>query len=433
MHQRMIVAWVAVLMVGVGRDGAAAQAPVRELTPAGWSMRVSTNSIYFTRPDLPNIQVGFVNDIRPQPDPEGKFEAAKEFFAQSAGCPALATSDTEVSFGGYVAYDDAEEPRCYLVGLGHWREGGLQLALVLNQTPSAGPKPGEGVFDAILADMVQYALYRGEVGDTGQEVDLPVEAFAGNLSPGDGPTHILSFVDEDALHAEAMAALEILNAEPGDALPRRDMSFRPVLLFAESGSPAQQFGSLCADWDPGFFSPGAITVYHSANDCFRFEWRWRDGMEGEDVEVKPIGGDWMPLTEHLREERGSATAGVPYRTFYRGRTYDLSVGHRPPTLDRVARGEIPITELGPNDAILTSDGRIMLGHLEAASLPGLDPAVAPYRPVAGTYFFAGHLVTIKLDDGHVVRGFGGWLPGDGEEQPGEGSTLMINGVHYMMR
>jgi len=429
----MTVVRIAVLLVGLGHHDAAAQAPVPELTPAGWTMRVSTNSIYFTRPDLPNIQVGFVNDIRPQPDREGKFESAKNVFARSAGCPDLATAETEGSFGGYLAYDDAEAPRCYLVGLGHWREGGMQLALVLNETPSAGPKPGDGVFDAIIRDIVQYALYRGEVGDTDQEVSLPVEAFAGNLSPDDGPAHILSFVDDEAAFAEAMTALEILNAEPGDALPRRDTQFRPVLLFDGSGGSARRFGSLCADWDPGFFPPDAITRYHADSDCFRFEWRWKDGAEGGEVEVKPIGGDWMPLTEHLREERGSATAGVPYRPFYRGRTHDLKLGHLPATLGRVARGELPITELGPNDAILTADGRIMLGHLEAASLPDPEPSGATYRPVAGTYFFAGHLITLKLDDGHVVRGFGGWLPGDGEEQPGEGSTLMINGVHYMMR
>lgn len=429
----MLFVGVATLMVGAGFGDLAAQAPVPELTPAGWTMQVGTNSIYFTRPDLPNIRVGVVNDIRPQSTQDQKFEAAKEFFAQSAGCAALATAETQTSFGGRSAFDDAEEPRCFLMGLGHWREGGLQMALVLNETPSAGPKPGDDVFDAIIQGIVQYGMLRYEVGDTDQDVNLPVAAHAREVSPARGPAHILNFLAAAAVYSEAITAIEIANAESGEALPRRDDMFRPVLLFAESGRPARQFGSLCTDWDPGLFSPGAILRYHSTNDCFRFEWRWMDDVEGGDVEVDPIRGDWMPLADHLKVERGSVTPAEPYRKFYRGRTYDLQVGLWPPTVGQVARGELPITALDPNDAILTSDGRIMLGHLEAASLPDLDPSVATYRPVAGTYFFAGHLITIKLDDGHVVHGFGGWLPGDGEEEPGEGSTLMINGVHYMKR
>lgn len=430
---RAVVAALAMALVGVLPGEAAAQAPVPELTPAGWTMRISTNSIYFTRPDIPNVQVAFVNDIRAGLAPAEKFESAKEFFAQSAGCPNLATAETQESFGGLSAFDDAEAPRCSLIGLGHWREGGLQIALVLNEMPSAGPRPGDDVFDGIMTDMVRYAMYRYQVGDTGEEVSLPVEAYAGEVSPSDGPSHILNFVDEAEAFEEAMTALEILNHESGTPFPRRDGALRPVLLFAASGSPARQLGSLCTDWDPGMFSPAAMMTYHARNNCQRFEWRWKDGVENSEVEVKPIAGDWLPLTDHMKAERTGVRAAEPYRKLYRGRTYDLQISYDPINMGRVVRGESPITELGPNDAILTSDGRITLGHLESATLPELDPDVGFYRPVTGAYFFAGHVVTIKLDDGRVVHGFGGWLPGDGEEEFGKGSTLMINGVHYMAR
>jgi len=258
-------------LVGPGPGDASAQEPIPELVPAGWTMRTSANSIYFTRPDIPNVQVGFVNDLRPGLSQDQKFEAAKAFFAERAGCPALASAETEKSFGAYTAFDDAQAPRCFLTAMGHWREGGLQVSLILNETPDAGPKPGDGVFEAILEDILQYSMFRYEVGDQEVEVNLPPEAYAKGVDPDHKPVRILSFVDESAPFLRAITAIEIMNLEPGDPIPRRDESFRPLLLFAGSGTGSEQLGSLCTDWDPGLFSPAAILTYHATNRCFRFD------------------------------------------------------------------------------------------------------------------------------------------------------------------
>ena len=430
-----VVGAAALLFMWGGAISVSGQSPLPELVPAGWTLRTSTNSIYFTRPDLPNVQVGLVNDLRTDLTSEEKFEAAKAFFAERTDCPALATAETKNSFAGYSASDDDEAPRCHLIGMGHWREGGLQMALILNTTAQAGPKPGDGAFEAILDDVIQYFMLRYEIGDrTDVELDVPPETHAGQVERDNKPTTILRLIDETEHFIAAMTSLDIMNREPGEPIPRRDRSVLPVLLFGPGGGERVSFGSLCTDWDPGLFSPSTILRYHAMNECFRFEWRWADGSEGSGLEVKPVGGDWITAAEHLREERDVGfRVETPYRKIRRGATFDFQVGLYPSTVGRVARGELPISALGPNDAILGADGTITLGHLQTATLPSPAESEGPYRPVTGTYFFDGHVITIKLDDGHVVHGFTGWVPGADETEVGSESTLMINGVHYFRR
>ncbi|WP_290483143.1 hypothetical protein, partial [Hyphomonas sp. UBA3601] len=48
-------------------------ASAQDIPMAGWTVEVSPNSIYLTRPDLPGINVGIVSDVRPNLTHEEKF------------------------------------------------------------------------------------------------------------------------------------------------------------------------------------------------------------------------------------------------------------------------------------------------------------------------------------------------------------------------
>ena len=68
----------------------------------------------------------------------------------------------------------------------------------------------------------------------------------------------------------------------------------------------------------------------------------------------------------------------------------------------------------------------MAGHVRASSLAGGGTE----GPVAGQYYFDGHVVTLLLDSGEVVYGHAGWFPGAGSSDLDHKAVVNINGWVY---
>lgn len=417
-------------------------ARAQDIPPHGWSIRYSTNSLYLTRPDLPGIEVAVVSDIRPELSQEEKFENTKRFFAERAACPSLAQAETHNAFAGFSASSE-DASRCRLLAMGHWRENGLQIALILNRAitensilggvPQRRTIPENGYsMNAVIEDVMQFFMMRYQMHESGVTVEqarsnLTAEWYANLVPKAHKPTHMVRL-------SHAYDAV----ADPrGGDLPA-------LLLFQKRDGDRQiRFASACTDWDPAMFDPfaDAFTLEEPDEPCERMFWRWKDGREGEAVEIKWLSPKFPARTtrwtdEEVVKENPELEIEGFYRPFEKGAGLDLRIGaSRRQALNKIASGERPLSELASHELILLPDGRFMAGLLRAATLEGGRTS----GPVRGQYYMDGHAITLVLESGHVIHGFAGWLPhkierdfipSTYEDRPSYRSAININGWIY---
>ncbi|WP_340691833.1 hypothetical protein [Hyphomonas sp.] len=418
--------WLAIMVAALSCAAAAAQG-TPEIVPPGWSMRVSTNSVYLTRPDMPNIQIAIVNDVRPELTHEEKFESAKAYFAERAHCPALAQAETQGSFAGLFASDDPGSPHCRLIAMGHWVKDGLQMAVIVNTQPALGPKADSYAYQAMTQQIIELFTLRYQLSQSDQKPVPTAEGYARSIPRGHKPVRIVDMVRSQFTELFMTAAWE-------------PVGNHTAMLFASESDTAPAWGSHCMDWDPTLFAPGDILTYDKSSQCLPFLWRWKDGRKNGTVEARSMGQpEWKSLGafeadfNHFDEDSRIEMVRA-YNAFKKGQALNLAYGADAAVLKKVAAGALPASALGPYDIIFTPDGRFIAGTVRSATLPG-----GKAGGVRGSYYFDGHVVTLLLDDGHVVEGFAGWLDTAQQDEPatpGAGtaisnaSSLNINGWTY---
>ncbi|KCZ89473.1 hypothetical protein [Hyphomonas johnsonii] len=427
---RVLRLWLAGVVAALSCGVAAAQgAP--EIVPPGWAMRVSTNSVYLTRPDMPQIQVAIVNDVRPELTQEEKFESAKAYFADRAHCPALAQAETQGSFAGLFASDDPVRPHCRLIGMGHWVKDGLQMAVIVNSQPALGPKADSYAYQAITQQIVELFTLRYQLSQSDQTPTPTAEGYARSIPRGHKPVMIVDMVRSQLTELFMTAAWE-------------PVGNHTAMLFARESDTAPAWGSHCLDWDPTLFAPGDILVHDKTGQCLPFLWRWKDGRENGTVEARGMGQpEWKSLRafeadfNHFDEDSRIEMVRA-YRPFKKGTALDVAFGEDTSVLKKVAAGTLPAAALGKHDIILAPDGKFIAGTVRSATLPGGKAEGG----VTGSYYVDGHAMTLLLDNGHVVEGFAGWLDAAqpaGLAPPVAGATfsnsssLNINGWTYYSR
>mgnify|MGYP003625441700 FL=1 len=399
--------------------GAAAAQGAPEIVPPGWSMRTSTSSVYLTRPDMPNIQIAIVNDVRPELPAEEKFEAAKAFFAKRAQCPALATAETRGSFAGLYATDDPDSPTCRLIGMGHWVEDGLQMAVIVNTQPEMGPNAGSYSDRAMTKQIIELFMLRHMISKSDETPTPTAEGYADSIPYDHRPVRMINMI-QSRRTASAWAPV----------------ASQTVLLFPKDDHGAQSWASRCLDWDPAMFAPGDTLPYDTSGQCQPFLWRWKDGRKNGEVEARSADQqEWKPLAAfeanvHQFDDDSRMDMAGTYRRFTKGAPLDVAFGADDDILQKVASGALPASALGPYDIILLPDGRFIAGTIRSATLPGGKAEGG----VKGSYYFNGHAATLLLEGGHAVEGFAGWLDKGPEGVAiSNASSLNINGWTYYSR
>ncbi len=410
----------------------AAPAAAEEIPPHGWSIRYSSNSFYLTRPDLPNIEIAVVDDIRPDLTQAEKFERLKTFFAERARCPSLAKAKTQGGFAGMVADSKGPDVRCHLFAMGHWQEGALQAALVVNNAVEENELlggVGEGkrivrqghVGKAIDEDLRQFFSMRYEMGSKGvspAEVRqrLTAEGYAGLVPDTHKPQYMLRLKRRGS-------------GDRIDSILYEDLP--SMVLF---GDPAGGQGVPCVDWDPSLFQPADTGFDFGPRDnCRRWQWRWpdEDKAKGKRPQIRDQGAHKPWLRDFIPFAYGGPRMDIveAYKPFAKGARLDLVIGIQRKTVIRdVIEGRRPASALEPNALALRGDGRFFAGLVRSATLEGGQTD----GPVQGQYYLDGHSITLLLDSGRVIHGFIGWLPytdaqGKTEQALTHRSAVNLNG------
>jgi len=377
-------------------------ASAQDIPMAGWTVEVSPNSIYLTRPDLPGINVGIVSDVRPNLTHEEKFEYVKGFFAGRADCPSLANVETKTSFAGFSARSGGPVARCTLLSMGHWEAGGLQSALILDEAvkeykilggvPSGPSAMSISVLsNKIMQEVIEYLMGRAQVSEAGMTGDqvraaMSAQGLGKRVSPDRKPVGMVRMIDSGGFDAVSFAGKD---------------ETQTLVLFPKRSQDFAASAITCMNWDAALFDP-------------------------YDLDMKSLSrsSDWTGASF----ERGRFTyrKAETYRKFAKGELLDLRIGIGRARFDEVLTGNLPLSELQPRDILFLPDGRFMAGHVRASSLPGGGTE----GPVAGQYYFDGHVVTLLLDAGEVVYGHAGWFPGEGATGQDHRAVVNINGWVY---
>lgn len=382
-----------------------------EIAPHGWSIQYSSNSLYLTRPDLPEIQVAVVSDVRPDLSQDEKFENAKTFFGNRADCPSLASTETQKSFAGYFAASkrpqDGFEPRCKLQAMGHWQEDGLQMALILNHAVhegAAGTATGSPQnratetysVEAISQDITEFMMTRYQLAESGVSTaeiksQLSPEWFAQQVPQSHKPSYMIRL-------ARKLDAIETII---GGDLPA-------VLLFEETlDGETSRFAIPCADWDPAMFDPSedGLVARQPLQSCDLRGWNWSNDDRTNPVVFYKSQEERRNAPFVVEANKNLFEAGY-YRPLPRGSNLDLRIGTiQRAGLDGILSGERPLSDLGSHELALLPDGQFLAGSLRSATLENGRIE----GPIQGKYHFDGHTVTFVLDSGRVIHGFAGWL------------------------
>lgn len=399
-------------------------ASAQDVPMAGWSVKVSPNSIYLTRPDLPGINVGIVSDVRPDLTPQEKFDYVKGFFAGRADCPSLANSETKTSFAGFSARSGGPVARCTLLSMGHWEEGGLQSALILDETvkenkilggvPSGPSAMSISVLsNKIMQEVIEYLMGRAQVSEAGMTGDqvraaMSAQGLAKRISPDHKPVGMVRMIDGGGFDSVSFAGKE---------------ETRTLLLFPKRAQDSAASAITCMNWDAALFDPYEVeSPWKDMLGCERYFWRGSP----DDLDLKDLstGGDWSGAS--LKRGKFTYRKAETYRKFAKGAALDFRIGIGRARFDEVLTGDLALSELQPRDILFLPDGRFMAGHVRASSLPGGGTE----GPVAGEYNFDGHVVTLLLDSGEVVYGHAGWFPGKGASGLDHKAVVNINGWVY---
>lgn len=409
------------------------------LVPHGWTMVAHDESgSAFTRPDLPGVWVGIIDDVRPDVPPEKKFEHALTFFSERLKVPSLKKAKVTKSFAGFSAESEGPFPRCRLLAMGHWKKGGLQIAAILDRhigesTILGGfPNGKEGIPargiipDGIRQDFVELFMMRYHVGEKGLSLEearklLSAKGYAGLVPLEHRPHHLVRlFSTGDG------GAIE--NPIAGEA--------SALVLFGTKKGWKHATAVPRADWDPALMGPHDTNmIWHQQNQVRHLFWRWEEGQDGKRVEVRGLGVDDPWSGRELVRGDQRLEIGELYRPFPQDAKLDLTLGPDREKLEAIAGGKRPLAELSPHALIIRPDGRFLAGTLISATLPGGKSK----GPVKGQIHLDLHVVTLLLDGGRVVHGFAGWLPGptDRPRTPGapqegldDGSAVFINGRVY---
>ncbi|WP_375207715.1 hypothetical protein [Hyphococcus sp.] len=415
-------------MLGLSVSIAAAQ----DIPPPGWSIRYSSNSLYLTRPDLPDIRVAVVSDVRSELTQEEKFEFIKIFFAERADCPSLAEAETQKSFSGYSAISAGASARCNLISMGHWQEGGLQSAMMLNEAVEEnkilGGVPTRGVVSdrgytakAIHQDIVEFLMTRYQIAESKTPIEqvraeITADGLARLYPPQHKPAHLVRLRADNGLDAITHARLTGAHA---------------LLLFPKREEDSRISAFPCMQWDPALFDPydTTRTPWHKDNDCERYVWRWKGSDRAKGIEIRTLSTKAKWTSAHFtleNDEKKKLSIGEFYKPFETGQRLDLKIGTTRSTMDQLLDGGRPLSTLEPYELILQPDGRFMAGTVLSSTLEGGRTS----GPVQGQYHFDGHAVTLLLDSGQVVYGFGGWLPFENEGTMSYRSVININGWIY---
>lgn len=399
-------------------------ASAQDIPMAGWTVEVSPNSIYLTRPDLPGINVGIVSDVRPNLTHEEKFEYVKGFFAGRADCPSLANAETKTSFAGFSARSGGPVARCTLLSMGHWEAGGLQSALILDEAvkedkilggvPSGPSAMSISVLsNKIMQEVIEYLMGRAQVSEAGMTGDqvraaMSAQGLGKRVSPDRKPVGMVRMIDSGGFDAVSFAGKD---------------ETQTLVLFPKRSQDFAASAITCMNWDAALFDPYEVeSPWKVMLGCERYFWRG----SADDLDMKSLSrsSDWTGASF----ERGRFTyrKAETYRKFAKGELLDLRIGIGRARFDEVLTGNLPLSELQPRDILFLPDGRFMAGHVRASSLPGGGTE----GPVAGQYYFDGHVVTLLLDAGEVVYGHAGWFPGEGATGQDHRAVVNINGWVY---
>ncbi len=391
---------------------------------AGWTVQTSPNSIYLTRPDLPGINIGIVSDVRPDLTQAEKFEFVKGFFAGRADCPSLATAETVTSFAGFSAKSGGPVARCTLISMGHWEEGGLQSALILDELVEenkilggvpAGPTAMSvtALSEKIQQEVTEYLMGRYQVAEAGMTGDqvraaMSAQGLAKRVSPDRKPVGMVRMIDSGGFDSVSFAGKE---------------ETQTLLLFAKRPQDSAASAITCMNWDAALFDPYYYeSPWKVALGCDRYFWRGSvDDLDLKDLDAR---NDWSGAS--LKLGKFTFRKAETYRKFDKGAALDVRIGIGRSRFDDVLAGNLPLSEMQPRDILFLPDGRFMAGHVRASSLPGGGAE----GPVAGQYHFDGHVVTLLLDSSEVVYGHAGWFPGAGGSGLDHKAVVNINGWVY---
>ncbi|WP_300394208.1 hypothetical protein [Henriciella sp.] len=407
-------------------------AQAQDIAPPGWTISYSSNSLYLTRPDLPDIRVAVVSDVRPELTQEEKFEFIKTFFTERADCPSLAQAETHKSFAGYSATSAGASARCKLISMGHWEKGGLQSAMILNEAVEEnkilGGVPTRGVVsdrghtaEAIHQDIVEFLMTRYQIAESKTPFEqvraqITVDGLASLYPQEHKPAHLVRLRADNGLDAITHAGLTGAHA---------------LLLFPERQEDSRISAFPCMQWDPAMFDPydTTRTPWHKDNNCERYVWRWKEGDPANGIEIRTLSKSAKWFSEHFtleNDEKKKLSIGEFYKPFEAGQRLDLRIGTTRKTMDQLLDGRRQLSSLESYGLILQPDGRFMAGTVLSSTLEGGKTS----GPVQGQYHFDGHAVTLLLDSGEVIYGFGGWLPYENEETMSYRSVININGWIY---
>ncbi|EAQ98729.1 hypothetical protein [Congregibacter litoralis] len=406
-------------------------AGAQDIPPHGWTIRYSQNSLYLTRPDLPNIRVAVVSDIREELSQDEKFEHVKTFFAERANCPSLAKAETNKAMSGFSARSAGAVARCKLISMAHWVKGGLQTALILNEAvnedkllggiPSRRSISANGyIANAIQQDIVQFFITRYQIAQSKMPIEqvkaqITAEGLASLYPHQHKPQNIVRLTADNGIDAISNALVTGAYA---------------LMLFPKRKQDAHATAVPCMQWDAKLFQPYKIeSPWHEAQECERWFWKWKDGQKGKGIEIRTLSRSdpWVSrgfIVENIK--KGRLSIGQLYKPFAKGQRLDLKIGGTRNTMHKIVDGGRALSTLAPYELILLPDGRFMAGTLRASSLPDGKTS----GPAQGQYYFDGHAVTLLLDSGHVIYGFAGWLPYKDETNLTFRSIVNINGWIY---
>lgn len=387
----------------------AATSPANEFPPPGWSINYSTNSFSLTRPDLPGIQISIIDDLRTDLPQAEKFERLKAFFAQRTQTPSLAEAETQNAFAGFSAHSKGPNVRAKLLAMGHWQEGGLQAALVLNRAVEDSIENGgiaqyetlddEGYLaEKIHMVLVAFLMQRYEIGTHG----LPPETVKQNLTPARyaagipqdrKPSHMLRLVPQKG--SDSIASILYQDAPT-------------LLLFGKGKADTLPRATATNAWDPSLFDPYKKDFFHGTDSPIAaMHWRWKDESKSK-IEIR---GDtekarWRTYYTENDSPINSMRTADAYHPLPSPGPFDLSIAFNPETAAEIAAGTRPFSELDSREIIFLSNGHFAAGELHSETLPeGKSPGA-----VVGRYHFDGYNATFVLSSGKVVHGFAGWLP-----------------------
>ncbi|WP_370171204.1 MULTISPECIES: hypothetical protein [Hyphomonas] len=399
-------------------------AHAQDIPMAGWTVKVSPNSVYLTRPDLPGINIGIVSDVRPDLTQQEKFEYVKGFFAGRAACPSLASAETVTSFAGFSAKSGGPVARCTLISMGHWEEGGLQSALILDELVEenkilggvpAGPTAMSvtALSEKIQQEVTEYLMGRYQVAEAGMTADqvraaMSAQGLAKRVSPDRKPVGMVRMIDSGGFDAVTHAGEE---------------ETQTLLLFPKRPKDFAASAITCMNWDAALFDPYYYeSPWKVALGCDRYFWRG----SADDLDLKDLDARMGWSGASLKLGKFTFWKAETYRKFAKGAALDVRIGIGRSHFDDVLAGNRSLSEMQPRDILFLPDGRFMAGHVRASSLAGGGTE----GPVAGQYYFDGHVVTLLLDSGEVVYGHAGWFPGAGSSGLDHKAVVNINGWVY---